>query len=399
MAIIRGDWMDNRYDPVFNSGLQGTGDDDFIYGYEGRDDLFGDGGDDWLDGGSGADRMEGGDGNDTYIVDNTGDKVIEAESGTVNANPGNDTVKASINYVLPAGVENLLLIGSAIRGDGNSLDNFILGNFGWNDLYGHGGDDELMGGDGDDRLYGGTGEDTLSGGQDRDTLYGGDQNDVLYGDSGNDTLRGENGGDYLHGGTGADAMYGGVGNDEYAVDNAGDVVVEYAGEGVDHVESTVSYTLTANVENLTLTGTAANGTGNSSANDITGNGLNNTLNGGLGADTLRGAGGQDSFVFNTTLGKGNIDMVADFSTVDDTIILDDAVFTALAIQGVDMRTLSSAEFRVGSAAMDSSDRIIYNWNTGGLFYDPDGIGAQTAVQFASIGAGYSSITNEDFVII
>jgi serralysin len=365
MAIIRGDWMDNRYDPVFNSGLQGTGDDDFIYGYEGRDDLFGDGGDDWLDGGSGADRMEGGDGNDTYIVDNTGDKVIEAESGTVNANPGNDTVKASINYVLPAGVENLLLIGSAIRGDGNSLDNFILGNFGWNDLYGHGGDDELMGGDGDDRLYGGTGEDTLSGGQDRDTLYGGDQNDVLYGDSGNDTLRGENGGDYLHGGTGADAMYGGAGN----------------------------------VENLTLTGTAANGTGNSSANDITGNGLNNTLNGGLGADTLRGAGGQDSFVFNTTLGKGNIDMVADFSTVDDTIILDDAVFTALAIQGVDMRTLSSAEFRVGSAAMDSSDRIIYNWNTGGLFYDPDGIGAQTAVQFASIGAGYSSITNEDFVII
>ena len=51
-------------------------------------------------------------------------------------------------------------------------------------------------------------------------------------------------------------MVGGAGNDTYVVDATGDVVTEQADEGTDTIQSSVSYTLGANVENLTLTGPA-----------------------------------------------------------------------------------------------------------------------------------------------
>ena len=82
--------------------------------------------------------------------------------------------------------------------------------------------------------------------------------------------------------------------DTYLVDNAGDVVTENASEGTDLVQSSVSFTLGANVDNLTLTGSAnINGTGNGDANVITGNSGNNTLDGGVGADTLTGGDGNN----------------------------------------------------------------------------------------------------------
>src|SRR5439155_14581938 len=103
-----------------------------------------------------------------------------------------------------------------------------------------------------------------------DSLTGGAEPNVIRGLAGNDTLYGGAGDDVLDGGDGADSMVGGVGSDFYVVDNASDLVTEAASAGTDTVQSSVSYTLTANVENLTLTGAAAsNGTGNTLSNILT----------------------------------------------------------------------------------------------------------------------------------
>ena len=242
--------------------------------------LFGNSGNNILDGGAGADTMTGGTGNDFYYVDNTGDSVIEL------ANQGIDKVFSTINYTLTANVEDLGLQGTATNGTGNELNNTITGN-------------EL--------------------------------NNVLIGFAGDDTLMG---------GVGADTMTGGTGNDWYWVDNAGDSVIELANEGIDKVFTTISYTLTDNVEDLALQEIASsiNGTGNSLNNTITDNSKDNVLDGGAGNDIIRASGGNDTLIGglgtdNLTGGLGNdrfvytnlthsllagIDIIKDFNNSTDT---------------------------------------------------------------------------------
>ncbi|NQW40327.1 MAG: hypothetical protein HQ469_14285, partial [Cyanobacteria bacterium] len=148
------------------------------------------------------------------------------------------------------------------------------------------GNDTFTGSDGSDGVFGGVGNDILRGGGNVDVLDGGLGDDKLFGDAGNDLLYGGVGNDLLNGGIGGDFMEGGIGNDIYVVDNTGDTVVELANQGTDTVQSSITYTLGANVENLILTGSAAiNGTGNGLNNVLTGNSGINTLTGGLGDDT------------------------------------------------------------------------------------------------------------------
>ncbi|MGH7058740.1 MAG: calcium-binding protein, partial [Stellaceae bacterium] len=308
---------------IINHGLiagEGIGSDDRIFlsdaddFYDGRDGavegkVIAGGGSDTLLGGAKSDTFDGtdtgtklggdklyGNGGDDVLMGDAGDLlsggtgddtfIISTANLTIQeaAGGGTDTVESSVTYRLGSNLENLVLTGiGQISGFGNSLANDITGNSAAN---------------------------------------------------------------RLDGGTGADTMTGGDGNDTYVVDNRGDVVIEQAGQGHDLVQSSVSFTLSANVEDLQLTGGAAiSGTGNGRANVITGNGAANVLDGGAGKDRLKGLGGADTFVFDTKLGTSNVDHIVDFSAAADTIRLDDAVFTALP-----KGSLSAAAFKVFGTA-------------------------------------------------
>jgi Ca2+-binding RTX toxin-like protein len=135
----------------------------------------------------------------------------------------------------------------------------------------------------------------LKGTAENDTISGTNVQDRIDGGAGSDTLIGGGGDDLLNGGAGADKLFGNTGNDTYVVDNTGDTVTENANEGTDTVDSSITWTLGANLENLTLTGTAAiNGTGNSLNNILAGNAANNALNGKAGNDMLLGGAGNDT---------------------------------------------------------------------------------------------------------
>ncbi len=168
----------SNYDDYAN-GLNGA---DVLYGYDGddtlkggsgNDKLYGGDGDDWLMGEAGADTLDGGLGDDFYRIADTNDKLIESAAS------GTDWVQSTINYTLGANVENLLLIGSAITGNGNALDNYIEGNNNNNTLNGNAGKDSIYGSQGADKLNGGAGNDELVGGTGKDLLLGGSENDTF----------------------------------------------------------------------------------------------------------------------------------------------------------------------------------------------------------------------------
>ena len=236
------------------NSLSGGLGNDVLSGLAGADTLVGGDGNDRLTGGLGGDVMSGGAGDDTYDVDDLLDVINEAPGA------GTDLVYSTITLTLPTALENLTLMGvAAINGIGNDLANTITGNTAANLLDGAAGADVLNGGTGNDTLIGGAGADRLTGG------------------------------------LGADRMEGGADSDTYYVDDIGDTVLEGLDGGADTVSSSVTFTLSANVEAFVLSGTlAGNGFGNDLANSLTGNTAANLLGGGGGADTLSGSTGDDT---------------------------------------------------------------------------------------------------------
>jgi trimeric autotransporter adhesin len=281
--------------------------------------IIGNDGNNSLDGSAGNDSLIGALGNDTYVVDSTGDVVSE----TVALGGGNDQVRSFVNYTLGENVENLELLGAlSVNGTGNALNNTILGNSNDNVLDGLGGADTLSGGAGNDIYFVDAGDRVSEGvGQGNDLVLStvsfslGDNLESLtlqpgagdingQGNSSNNTITGNEGNNLLEGGAGVDILTGGAGNDTYTIDTAGDLAIETLtlaqNGGIDRVESSVTYTLGANLDNLVLTGASdINGTGNDLNNAITGNDLNNVLDGGAGDDALVGNKGNDFYLVNS----------------------------------------------------------------------------------------------------
>lgn len=159
-----------------------------------------------------------------------------------------------------------------------------------------------------------------------------------------------------------------------------------------------------------------NAVGSNGADTLTGNGVGNALYGGSGNDKLLGLAGADSllggfgndvlsgganndgFVFNSALNAtANKDTITDFTNVvgnNDHFRLDNAVFAKLGAAGA----MNEAFFRVGTAAVDADDYIVYNNGTGALAYDPNGNVAGGAIQFATLNTK-PILTAVDFIVI
>ncbi len=276
---------------------------------------------DTLDGAAGSDTMQGGAGNDIYMVNAATDSVKE------DAAQGTDLVKSAADFTLGANVENLTLTGSGdVDGTGNELANVIIGNAGANGLSGL---------------------------------------------AGNDTLTGGDGADALDGGAGNDAMTGGNGDDTYVVDSKTDKVTESAATGGrDKVESTITYVLGANLEDLDLSQAgAANGTGNTLANLLIGSADANILDGKTGADTMKGGAGNDTYVIDNALdiadetGGGVDTLVRPFDT---TLAGAFAAFENLTLSGTALTGTGNAQANaiIGTsgantlAGLDENDSLV-----------------------------------------
>jgi Ca2+-binding RTX toxin-like protein len=315
---------------IGTNDIDGTGNelDNFLKGNSGVNTLRGFAGNDTLDGGAGIDTLLGGSGNDTYII-NDNDIITE------NLNEGIDTVQSSITWTLGANLENLSLTGTVdINATGNTLNNIFIGNSGTNIFSGGTGNDTYYIDDSKDDIIENLNEGTdivfasidwtLASNIENLTLTGtaieakgNELNNTLMGNSSNNTIYGFAGNDILNGGAGDDTLIGGLGNDIYIVDSTKDIITEaeVLNDGTDTVESSVTWTLGNNIENLKLTGTAnINGTGNDLNNLLQGNNGNNKLIGGAGSDTLIGGAGNDTMEGGTGDDTYFVDAVGDVVT-------------------------------------------------------------------------------------
>jgi len=336
LSIAKGSVIENAIGGSSNDKLIGNNANNQLTGNAGNDTINAGAGNDSLDGGAGNDTLLGGAGNDTYYVDSIYDKLYETttSSSTTDAG-GSDLVFSTVSWTLGSYFENLRLGGSgAINGTGNALNNTIYAGVGNNILNGGAGSDMLS------YIYATSGVTINLGlttaqatkGSGTDTITNFEN---LAGSNYNDTLMGNTNSNIIYGYNGNDSLDGGAGND--------------------------------------------------------------TLLGGAGNDILTGGTGNDTFFLNGTLNvSANIDTITDFTASDDTIWLENSIFTSLSATG----TLSSDYFIASATALDANDYLLYNQTSGALYYDADGSGVTEAIQIALLGVGtHPSITYADFTVV
>jgi Ca2+-binding RTX toxin-like protein len=369
-----------------------------------NNDLFGNQWDNQLDGLGGTDRLFGGEGNDTYFINDNLDSATEL------VDEGIDTVRASVSFALGANIEKLLLTGTAVaNGTGNAQANSLEGNASNNVLDGKAGADTMIGGAGSDTYVVDNGLDRITettgnlatGGTDlviasvSHVLSANVENLRLGAGAINGTGNGAS--NVIYAGTGNNVLNGGGGVDTASYLNAtAGVMVSLlptaaqatGGSGTDKLSG---------FENLQGSNHADRLSGNAGANALDGGLGNDTLAGGAGNDQLAGGAGLDAFRFDTRLSAtGNVDTLR-FVARDDTIQLENAIFTRFATAGVGP---AAANFKANAAglATDANDYIVYETDTGKLFYDADGNGSGAAVHFATL-VGAPPITVADFFVI
>lgn len=270
-----------------------------------------------LDGGAGNDLLIGGKGNDTYVVGSVGDQIIEY------LNEGIDTVLSTVSWTLGENLENLTLAGiSGINGNGNDLNNTIIGN-------------------------------------------GGDN--------------------IINGGKGFDIMNGGAGNDTYYIDSSGDSIIDLSGVDTVFSSASWTLSANLERLYLTGSDPIT-GIGNSNNNTIVGNSANNTIDGKGGTDILTGGGGSDVFRFSTKplFGASNASHITDFNNLQDRIQISKRAFglssstNSLAVAH-DATELANALITSNPFVYDISNGNLYfnqngtkiGFGTGGVFVTID----------------------------
>jgi len=394
--------------------LRGTRANDVLIGLAGDDTIVGGRGHDVLNGGLGDDLLRGGPGRD-HLIGGFGQDWADYRDATT-------AVTVSLgNRALNKGEATGDRYSSIERVRGGRFDDKLTGNSRDNVLEGVTGADVLNGGRGFDFARykaapigvtasladptvntGHAAGDTyisiegLQGSDFADTLIGNDANNVLVGGRGADFLDGRGGFDFVrydvyHTGSRGVIVYLASPASNTGVNALGDT---YSGiEGV--VGTRFADRLVGDEAANNLQGQAGNDRliGNGGNDTVIGGSGNDNLHGGYGNDLMQGDAGRDVFTFDSTLNAlENVDRIRSFSIKNDTIRLDDAIFTGLA-RGV----LAESAFYRGAEAHDGNDRIIYDRVTGAVYYDPDGNGVAAQVQFARM-APKVGLKHDDFFV-
>jgi Ca2+-binding RTX toxin-like protein len=361
---------------------------DVITGSAASNELSAGAGNDSISAGAGNDLLNGGAGNDT-MNGGAGEDRVDYSSVTTNL-----VVDLGLGTATGDGTDTLSLIEGVSAGSGADK---ITGSDADNQLTGGAGNDTLSGGLGSDDLVGGTGADVLSGGTGNDVLYAGDGNDVVDAGEGDDLIIGGDGAgnDIYTGGAGIDTVkYASakaaiVVNLSAAKDQAKSVgTVDAAGIGVDQLSG---------IENVI---------GGNYGDLLSGDANANVLSGALGNDTITGGAGADKFVFDTALGATNLDVIKDFVTGTDKLVLDDDVF-AKFLGTLSGAALSAENLKVGAGtstvaykAQDANDYLVYDTTSDLLYYDADGSGSGAAVALVKVElVGTVAPTATDFLIV
>ncbi|HHP7229389.1 MAG TPA: CRTAC homolog protein [Xenococcaceae cyanobacterium] len=178
----------------------------------------------------------------------------------------------------------------------------------------------------------------INGTEGRDTLEGTNEADLINGLGNRDVLRGNGGNDTLNGNEGNDRLNGGIDDDVLHGDSGNDLLIGAFG--------------------------------------------NDTITGGTGSDRFRLIRIDDS-----------IDEITDFNPGEDSLEINGGNFGGGLVDGV----LPSSQFVLGTSAVDSNDRFVYDQNTGNFFFDVDGIGGSEQVLLATL-SNQANISADNIVI-